>query len=1106
MAQGEFAVWLPPVKNKDSGREVNEKGLAFFRLFFYEILDEFKKTKQWSIFNNFKTFFGKNRMQKINQNLTCGDKAREYLTAYYALHELFGTNEGTLMVDQVVKELAPNLYTHAHGLAVNNNPVCNTFVKFFMRDDDPFFLDKVAASLHLYGFLDKIEPKHHSYRAFLDEFNDNRTNIRNRLREDVLLDCQAKGMDPRSYSREFDHRYFARVFLRNLPRCHQQALDGEDWIYDFIDEVKGCPRNRAMLTVFMPDYQQQLEVRAQQRMLAEQKDHGDIMEEDSEEVTTCRSQKVSGSEMFKKWSREREMSGFVPGDPPTLRAYQHELAESAVQGKNVVVVAPTGSGKTFVAAHIARQHLDQAERDGRPARVVFIVPKVPLVDQQQRAFDHFFGGRYLVAGMHGNAAIGEDDNRKELVLGAHLTVMTPQLLINMLKSIRRADRIYLCDLTLIMLDECHHTTKESAYNILMDLLQDYGEKMEPRNAPQVVGLTASLGTGGGHTTALNTDAVCEYIYKLCASMNAHRLCTVQKHKEELNRYVQLPDDEVKRCRRSDRDGVNFSTQLLTTMQEVEVSKVAPELKKLTTGSNPIFTEREINLGSSLRCPTRYESIVSQMMDKINKQHNLGQHLKITLTNGLRFLKVCVGALLIDEVMPSVYALAYLEETFKNIQRNEFLNELFGHMKRTLHERSQNEDLSKKEIVQELKKRLEDQLTANPDSRVLIFVKERSTAQRLYQCINTHRFFESLTGGGRYKIAGFVTSAQSKGKKASNQTQTEQKQMLEDFNNGVIKIMVSTSVVEEGLDVQTCNLIIKYNMTGSTISEMQKRGRARAAGSKSVLLVVSDSVEQREMENRHGEMLIERAIRVINCLSEDEFTQRCELHRGNRMRDRKQAAIEEARLQQNIKTCTIQCLTCENVIGQSTMMRTILNHNYVLCNTDIWKKVVLIPQKKIKSVGEMTLVLGSANCNNMADIDDPKSRCPNSLGTVIRYAGVYLVQLAINQILLIDQEGNTIEEKKKWSAVKKSAFYIKEITNADLKNMTKCLPEKIHKEFLGAEAGIKEAAAQQMKRKQTRREKEDQPLQDWEPVDYDEDLDDEGTAARADEGGDEWKDS
>lgn len=39
----------------------------------------------------------------------------------------------------------------------------------------------------------------------------------------------------------------------------------------------------------------------------------------------------------------------------------------------------------------------------------------------------------------------------------------------------------------------------------------------------------------------------------------------------------------------------------------------------------------------------------------------------------------------------------------------------------------------------------------------------------------------------------------------------------------------------------------------------------------------------------------------------------------------------------------------------------------------------------------------------------------------------------------------------------------------------------------------------------RLEKEDQPLRDWEPDDYDNDLHDEGNTDRSDEGVDEWED-
>ena len=99
--------------------------------------------------------------------------------------------------------------------------------------------------------------------------------------------------------------------------------------------------------------------------------------------------------------------------------------------------------------------------------------------------------------------------------------------------------------------------------------------------------------------------------------------------------------------------------------------------------------------------------------------------------------------------------------------------------------------------------------------------------------------------------------------AGGQSAQEQQNMIRDFDSGRIKVLVVTSVAEEGVNIAACNLIIKYNNVGSERSMIQRRGRARQKNSLSILLALDTGVEQAEYLNMQKEAMV--CVFIIVCL-------------------------------------------------------------------------------------------------------------------------------------------------------------------------------------------------------------------------------------------------
>ena len=113
---------------------------------------------------------------------------------------------------------------------------------------------------------------------------------------------------------------------------------------------------------------------------------------------------------------------------------------------------------------------------------------------------------------------------------------------------------------------------------------------------------------------------------------------------------------------------------------------------------------------------------------------------------------------------------------------------------------------------ELQNIADNEIQANSSVKIMIFNQYRDNALDIAQKLNTI---------ANVKAKIFV-GQQKKGE--TGLSQKEQKQMLDDFRNGLFNVLVATSIGEEGLDIPRVDLVIFYEPIPSAIRNIQRRGR------------------------------------------------------------------------------------------------------------------------------------------------------------------------------------------------------------------------------------------------------------------------------------------
>ena len=453
------------------------------------------------------------------------------------------------------------------------------------------------------------------------------------------------------------------------------------------------------------------------------------------------------------------------------RLYQQIIFATAAE-KNTLVVLPTGMGKTNIFLMLAAQRLKQYPN----SKILFIGPTKPLIEQYMAVFrEHFEIDENKLAIFTGMVTPGK---RAELWESARIVFSTPQGLENDIISVR----IKLEEVCLLGIDEAHRAVGDYAYVFVAK------QFMKLSRFPRIIALTASPGSD------------LEKIQEVC-------------------RNLFIEDIEV----RTDED-----VDVKPYIQEMQIDWVKVDLPM-------VFTDIQKFLLFFLK--ERFEKLKKwgilqrKELKYVSKSDllQLQAELRSRISRGEKDFVVLNAISLLAEIMKVYHALELLE-TQGIVALHKYFEKLVaesrtsktkairgimsdsGFKSSMIKARILYEEKAEHPKLIELQKIVDNEVKQNQNVKIMVFNQYRDNALDIIDKLN------GITGVN----AKIFVGQQKKGD--TGLSQKEQKQMLDDFRNGLFNVIVATSIGEEGLDIPKVDLVIFYEPVPSAIRSIQRRGR------------------------------------------------------------------------------------------------------------------------------------------------------------------------------------------------------------------------------------------------------------------------------------------
>ncbi|EDO47177.1 predicted protein, partial [Nematostella vectensis] len=687
-----------------------------------------------------------------------------------------------------------------------------------------------------------------------------------------------------------------------------------------------------------------------------------------------------------------------------LRGYQKELSEKALEGHNTVICAPTNSGKTYVALNIARNHLDK-KKEGK---VLFIVSTVNLVQQQTERFKLYLQDKYIVKDISGSN--GCDIPLSGLLGSSHVVVLTAQVMLCILVNALKDGSLQLSSVSLLVFDECHHTQKDHPYNKIMENYMTL--RLQPAHSmptPQIVGLTASLGVG----KAKNTLEAQHHILEVCANMDAQHVVTVQDETnlEELRLHVGTPQRTVHSvtCDRTDV----FESVIGKAMEQVELYVKGTPVDTDMPPSGKDYSSQQYRHW----CETLYTQGIKQ-----------SNRYLVTYAEQLRVYNV---ALTIKDATRSKDAMAHLSNYFNHLDEDRFTvvdRKLKKIYEKAITEAIQLHGEPRNPKLVKLQELLLDYHKGETESGLdhakgILFSKTRESTIALEKWIK-----ETPELSQELMPLRLVGNSDGRG----GMTQREQEEVIAKFRAGSeCNIIIATTVAEEGLDIDDCSYVIRYDMMGNEISSVQSRGRVRTktGGQYSVVVGQTSGALVREQRNLYRESLMADAIARVQKMDTEKRRKQVEALQRLTARERMSRDSRKRGLKSTFDASdvTLNCRKCHVFICQAHEIKRVRDSYHVTIADDFSERVDTeeIPPEHVK-VFDGFMFNKKMKCK----------KCAEPLGAMVNYKGMELpcIKIAQFQVAIMRNGRREFATYKQW---KKVPFEVEDMDFCELLELKLC---------------------------------------------------------------------